>query len=333
MLTYKVNKIVKDNHFNGTILISHKNKVIINEAYGYSDLVKKTMMKREHIFRIASITKQFISVSILLLCEKQFLKLDDFIDAHIPNYPNGHEIRIHHLLINSSGIPIYDLKEAECIVLNETDKLEQIIELFKYKKLEFKPGTKYKYSNSNYILLHHIIEKVSGTKLELFLKDNIFKFLEINNTDFDYNFTYDKQIVKFYDVSHERTVLAEPIDLSLIAGAGGLLSTVSDLHKWNQILKTSSVLSPSSIDLLTSCQIKIDENKSYSYGLIITSLHVKNKSLKKIYHTGFGPGVNAINSYFQDYDIEIIILSNINNPSAFAKVSDLIESISLETLL
>ena len=62
-------------------------------------------------------------------------------------------------------------------------------------------------------------------------------------------------------------------------------------------------------------------------------MYVKDKSVKKIYHTGFGPGVNAINSYFPDYDIEIIILSNVNNPTIFAKVSDLIESISLKALL
>ena len=136
-------------------------------------------------FHLASVSKPFTAVAILLLEEKGLLSVQDPLTKFIPDYPRGDEITIHNLLVHTSGIKnvnVFGNYDRESKFPQTPEKL---VKLFKDKPLDFNPGEKYSYSNSNYNLLAFIIEKVSGKSYGEFLKENIFNHLNMKDTGHD----------------------------------------------------------------------------------------------------------------------------------------------------
>jgi len=170
-----VGTYLKIGNFSGSILIAKEGRILLSKGYGMANLEHDVPNAPQTIFRLGSVTKQFTSMAIMQLREKGRLDVDDPIAKYLPTYPNGEEITIHHLLTHTSGIPDFgefpDLQKTIMI----PSPVEKTIQRFKDKPLEFTPGEKFKYSNSGYILLGYIIEKVCGTSYEEFLKENVFQ--------------------------------------------------------------------------------------------------------------------------------------------------------------
>lgn len=150
------------------VLIAIKGKIVFEKGYGLASLKPKRKLKSDMVFQIGSMSKQFVSAAILQLIEKGKMKLFDSIQQYVPYYPSKkHKITIHHLLAQTSGIPNYfDVDENEYYLLAKEHTPEQLINYYKEEPLQFKPGTKWKYSNSNYPLLGAALEKVTGMSLK-----------------------------------------------------------------------------------------------------------------------------------------------------------------------
>jgi CubicO group peptidase (beta-lactamase class C family) len=176
---------VQGKNFTGAVLIAKGNRTLVSKAYGegnYSLHVPNTPDTR---FHIASISKPFTAAAILLLEERGLLSTSDKLSKYLPDFPRGNEITLLNLLTHTSGIPnVNDLPEYE-----EAQRFPQspssLIAIFKDKPLDFPPGTKYKYSNSNYNVLAFIIEQVGKKPYGEFLRDNIFVPLGLKNTGHD----------------------------------------------------------------------------------------------------------------------------------------------------
>ncbi len=172
--------------FNGSVLVAWNGRVILSKGYGMADNTFNIPNTPQTKFFIGSITKQFTAACIMILIERNLLKLDDPIIMYLPDYPrpNGDKITIRHLLTHTSGIP--DYTNFPEVILKRTQPLstEYLIDLFKNWPLEFEPGSKFSYSNSGYLLLGEIIEKISGQSYEAFLEHEILKPLGMNDSGY-----------------------------------------------------------------------------------------------------------------------------------------------------
>jgi len=297
---------LKMGNFSGSVLIAKDGEILLNKGYGMANYEHDVPNTPKTKFRLGSVTKQFTSMAIMQLQEKGLLNVNAPIKKYIIDYPNGEKITIHHLLTHTSGIPnftsIPDYRETMMLL----SPVEKTIERFKDKPLEFTPGEKYKYSNSGYILLGCIIEKVSKKSYEEYTKENIFQPLNMANTGYDHHSPILKHRASGYSLSGDGLINAPYIDMSIPHGAGALYSTVEDLYIWDRALYTEKLVSKSSLD-----NIFTPFKENYGYGWQITeSFNHK--------HISHGGGINGFSTYISRYvddDVCIIVLSNFERSS------------------
>ena len=242
-IEHNIDQFCMNNNFSGSILIADNGKILLKKSYGMADYEKKIPNTPQTIFRLASVSKQFTATCIMMLEERGLLSVNDPVNKYIPDYPNGDIITLHHLLTHTSGIPEYFTD------LNNLDHYftpGDIIRIFKDRPLEFAPGARFKYSNSNYILLGYIIEEVSHMKYEDFVKRNIFEPLGMNDSGYDHNEEMPNKAVGYESINNPNHnpeyKKAVYIDMSYPYAAGALRSTVEDLYKWDQALYTEKIL-------------------------------------------------------------------------------------------
>ena len=306
----------------GNVIITHGAEPAFSRSYGLANREHTVANAPETKFRIGSITKQFTAVAILQLQEQGLVDVQAPIATYLPDYPNGDRITLHHLLTHTSGIPEYLSGEnfpdiAEWMRLPSTP--EQLVERFQDLPLDFTPGEAFKYSNSGYVLLTHILEVVSGQPYADYVQTNIFSPLAMNNTGYEIPNAVITNLAQGYIfIGPDLYLQTEPIDMSLPQGAGGLYSTLEDLATWNQWLygtaAAQSILSKDSITLLTTPAAQMDTPEDfpdtfYSYGLVNDSYLGR----QRIHHNG---GINGFLSSLIQYpeeDLTIAVLLNLDN--------------------
>jgi len=162
----------------GVFLVSQKGKPIYEKAFGLANLELNVPLNPSNVFEIGSMTKQFTSVSILVLEQQGKLKVTDFISKYISDYPNGNNITIHHLLTHTSGIKDFKKIKGLSEISQKEMTSQMMVDFFKNEPVDFKPGEKFEYNNSGYIILGYTIEKVSGETYEDFIRKNIFEKID-----------------------------------------------------------------------------------------------------------------------------------------------------------
>lgn len=302
--------------FNGTVLIAKDGKILLNKGYGYADFKNKIRNTSDTEFSIGSITKSITATAIMQLVEKGKLKLTDTLNKYIPDYPRGKEITIKDLLTHSSGIPDYlndDIMTDKDLLHTGFKRSNPIglIRLFENKSLKFKPGSNYSYSNSGYILLGYIIEKVSGKSYDEYIEENVFNKAGMS-TAYYAPLEKIKKMAKPTDVNIYKEQVLKPlpfINYTLGFSAGGLCCTANDLYKFDMDLQSenSKLLSKKSIDELFKGHIKIGSNTKYCYGWFVTSNGI-------LCHSGHTYGYYSSNTIIPKDKIVIILLENIDPP-------------------
>lgn len=283
--------------FNGSVLVAEKGKVIYKKGFGFADMEWNISNQPDTKHRLGSITKQFTSMLIMQLVEQGKLKLHVPISTYLPDYPkkNGDVITIHHLLTHSSGIP--NMTSFPGFIKNISPNFyspAQLVNMSADSTLEFKPGERFAYSNSGYLLLGYIIEKVTGKSYEQVLQENIFTPLKMNNTGYDHHETLLKNRARGYEKNGRHYVNANFIDMSVPYAAGALYSTVEDLYLWDQALYGSQLLRKENMDLLFAKHIP-SGGGHYGYGWGIGAIPLGNTS-ERIETIGHGGGINGFNT-------------------------------------
>ena len=244
---------LKSIDFNGAVLISKNGKTVYKQAFGYADTDRRKKLNTRSPFNLASVSKQFTATGIMILVEKKKLKLEDPLKKHLPQFAYAPKIRIHHLLHHSSGLPdIYSLLNASWdrsrIAGNKA-----LLQIFAKKKppLNFTPGSRMAYSNTGYIVLASLIEKISGQSFHQFMKQNIFKPLRMNDS-FAFYRTMDvfphSERVWGMTRSGDRFRLHDMIYCDGMRGDGNIYSSVEDLFKWDRALYDHMILKKASIE-------------------------------------------------------------------------------------
>src|SRR5215469_16739899 len=258
--------------FRGTVLVGINGKIVFDKAYGLANEEWNARNTTTTKFRIASLTKQFTAACILLLQERGQLKIQDPVSRYLPALPEAWQsVTIHQLLTHTSGVPnITDNFQLERVSRMGATP-QELITLVADKPLDFKPGSKWNYSNTGYQLLGMIIEKTSGQSYADFLKKNIFGPLGMTNSGYDQAIPILKERASGYQIKDGVLANADFIDMRGPYAAGGIYSTVEDLYRWNQALaQEGKLLSASSLkQMFTEYPEAVYQGQHYGYGVVI----------------------------------------------------------------
>ncbi len=226
----------EDYLFSGSVLIAEKGLIILNKGYGIADYERDIKNTPHTQFSIGSVTKLFTCAAIRMEADRGGLSLDDTLVKYIPDYPRGDEITISQLLNHRSGI--VDLfNDLSYKFRDDPFTIEELIDRFKYERLEFDPGTQHDYSNSGYILLAYIIEQSSGFSYYEYIEKKLFTPLEMTNSVGNWDEGFSNKALGYYSPGGSSSPSKYPDKHhSQLIGTGNLFSTVEDLYLWYQAL-------------------------------------------------------------------------------------------------
>ena len=283
-------------------------KLAYTHAYGLAHIDPDVTAKPEMRYSIGSVSKQFTAAAVLILEEQGKLKLDDPVGKYVPGLTRGDEITIRQILSHTSGYQDYWPEDYLMTPMMQPETAQQIIDTWAKKPLDFDPGTKWQYSNTNFIIAGLIVEKVSGQKLMDFLGEHIFRPLKMTSV-------WDSNEVKLTSpdaTPYVRNALA-PLRLAPKEGrgwmfaAGELAMTAHDLALWDESLIAKSVLKPESYkEMFTEVKLKNGDGTEYGLGVEVT----KRDGHRSIEHSGEVTGFVSDNIVLVDDGVAVAVLTN-----------------------
>jgi CubicO group peptidase (beta-lactamase class C family) len=319
--------------FSGVILVAEKGDPVYHKAFGLANRELNQKNDTTTIFELASVSKQFTAMLIVLLQEEGKLNYDDPIEKFLPELPYKN-ITIRHLLTHTSGLPDYQKLMDEEWDKNKVAGNSDILEYLRkfHPAINFKPGEKYEYSNTGYVLLGSIVEKASGKDFVAFIHERIFDPIGMNNTDLRSKLQKDSirdfALGYIYVADKNRYVRADSfpssnytIWLGARKGPGRISSTTSDLLKWDQALYAEKLIRNSAkTEIFSSARLNDGTFSDYGFGWVLKTDSVLGKV---VYHTGDNPGYKTEIIRYIDKSKTVIVLCN----NAHEKFNDLIKMI------
>jgi len=338
-LSYQVDSLIQTvPDFSGVILIADKGEPLYLKAFGYRNFENKIPLDTADIFELASVSKQFTAMIIMMLEEQDKLGFDDSVSLYLPNLPYK-GITVRHLLTHTSGLPDYqevmDQHWDKTKVAGNEDNIEYLI---RYKPASlFPPGQQYVYSNTGYMLLATIAEKASGEEFEAMCRNRIFKPLHMLSTDFrtpaektkiknfalGYLFVDDK---KQYVSADSFPAFNYTIWLGHRKGPGRISSTAMDLLRWDRALYSEDLVKQATLAMAFSA-MKLNDGDSSQYGFGWILGRDKNHG-KIVYHTGDNPGYKTEIVRYIDAGKTIILLNNNAHKKKDEIISEIMKLVS-----
>lgn len=315
--------------FSGAVLVARNGRVLLSQGYGYADMEKRIPNTASTRFRAASITKQFTAMGILRLREAGKLSLNDSICRFIDRCPAAWKpVTLAHLIHHSSGIPDYEealeMQSEKYATFMARPTSSMIVDSARTKPLDFAPGSKFHYSNTGYMLLAKVIERVSKMSYPDYMRKTIFDRVGMENSGILPPGGQVRGIAKGYspgkEIALESLVAGLPlvdrglkvtpeIDMSGIHGDGGLYTTVGDLYRWIETLSDTTYLTPSLREEYLTPGLANGEappQTGYAFGWIIdTDLGMKVQG-----HTGALPGFISRMQEYPDSGLVVIVMAN-----------------------
>lgn len=290
--------------FAGTVLIAIGGEILFHQGFGLADHEARVAHGTQSKFRTGSLTKQFTAAAILQLKEQGRLALDDALAKHYPEAPeHWRDVRLFHLLTHTSGIPSYtslpSFFEREA---RQERTPEEIVALTRDAPLHFAPGSAFKYNNGGYVILGHVLERLTEMTYEAYLTQNILRPLGLDNTGYEKT----DEILPFgargYRLDNGRFAKAAFLAMSLPHAAGSVYSTASDLFAWLQALKAAKPIGAASVELMMR-----DHGHGYGMGFGVQSQFAR----KHLVHAGGINGFSVVMSHYPEDDLTILALANI----------------------
>ncbi len=327
-LEKKIDNIFTEFNNNSTpgvsVAIVQDKNTIYQKGFGLADLENNVSIEPKTNFRLASITKQFTALSIMLLEDEGKLSFEDPIKKYFPNFLDyASKISIKNILQHTSGILDYEnhMDDTLTVQLKDKDVLEILL---KQDSTYFEPGTEHRYSNSGYAVLAMLVEKLSGKTFAQFLEERIFNPLGMNNS-----VAYENGISEVpnrafgYAKTDSGFVFADQSLTSAVLGDGGIYSSTIDLIKWNESFENSELLTKDKLSkAFEKCVISNGDTVDYGFGWRLDPY----KDHYRPYHTGGTSGFSNIYMKLPEYNLIVFVLINIRDYDAKGyaeKVADL----------
>jgi CubicO group peptidase (beta-lactamase class C family) len=303
----------KKRAFNGTVLIAQHGQIIYKGAFGYADLRKKDSLTTNTAFQLASVSKQFTAMAVMILKERGLLSYDDQVQKFYPQFPyNGITVRM--LLTHRSGLPDYtyfseDFWPDRKKFLDNQEVIKMMA--IHQPKPYYLPDKRYDYSNTGYSVLAAIVEKASGMKFENFMQKEVFKPLGMTHT-WVYNGTNTAMTEKVaVGYTAGRRVVANSY-LNGATGDKGVYSTVEDMFKWDRALYTGKLIKATTLEEAFQPANKEMKKENYGYGWRLKTLECGQPV---VYHGGWWHGYKSYFMRNRKDQSTVIVLTNIANHS------------------
>jgi CubicO group peptidase (beta-lactamase class C family) len=298
----RIDEIVRfraeNKEFSGSVLIARGDDIVFNKSYGLANIEWRIPNTPTTKFRVGSVTKQFTAAAILLLEEEGKLRLGDAVRVHWPEAPRTWDkVTIFHLLTHTSGMASPD----ETWRFSE-GPAEETVAHFRDKPLEFEPGSEFRYSNSAFILLAYLIERISGQSYSDFLQQRILTPLGMKDSGVESNGPIVPNRASGYADGDNGLVNAAYLSMPSSIGSGALYSTTEDLLRWTRGLFGGKLLKPGSLERMTT-----PFKEDYALGLEISN----KKGIKVILHGGSIQGFNSLLAYYPDEKMTLVVLANL----------------------
>ena len=293
---------VATGNFTGAVLIVRKGTSVFRAAYGKASYQLDVPNTPDTRFHIASVSKPFTAAALLQLQEQGKLSLADPVSRFLPDFPNGNRVTLDHLLTHTSGIHnVNDLPDYNDFA-HTPHTLAELVAKFANLPLDFDPGSNYRYSNSNYNLLALILEKASGESYGNYLRKHIFEPAGLQATVHDGDAS---QIIPLAATGYEPMGVsgyenAPYLDWSNKTGNGSLVSTVDDLYRFSQAVRSGKILQDATVKKY------LVEGRGNRYGWFIRSRY----GHRAMSSNGRSPGFTSELDVFPDDNITLIVLSN-----------------------
>ena len=308
----------ENNKFMGSVAISKGDSLIFTRSVGYLDFEINKKINSRSKFRIGSISKTFTSVLILKAEEDGKLNLDDTIESYFPDIPNSNKITVDNLLSHRSGIFNFTDSSDYTDYMLEPKSRAELIDIISNFDSSFKPGRRSSYSNSNYVLLTIILEKIYSKDYSEILLDKIIKPLRLNSTYYGGVIDINDNEARSYMYAG-KWIKQDETDPSVPLGAGGIVSNPIDLVKFSYLLFNGKILKEESLKKMKKM------NGQFALGLFDIPFYNKNG----FGHTGGIDGFSSVFSAFTDDDIYYALNSNgtnfNNNDISIAVLSEVFE--------
>ncbi len=299
--------------FAGSVLVAHRGHILLSKGYGLANHEHQVPHTPQTKFRLASVSKQFTGAAIVHLQQQGLLRVSDPVSIYLPSYPRGSEFSVHQLLVQTAGIPEFTTTFDKRTPVT----LDQTLDLFSDRPLDFPPGERFSYSNSGYLILTKIIEQVSGQTYAAYLQEHFFAPLGMADSGYERHEDILLHRAAGYTTDGERVVNAPFVDMSFAGGAGALYSTVEDLYRWDRALYSDEILSAPSRSALFAPAVLVEgyvESLAYhghapvyyGYGWIIDE-HLGHR---RIWHGGGIDGFVTTLVRYPDDDLVVIVLCN-----------------------
>jgi len=303
-------RIHKRHDFHGAVLVAKNKKIVYQNQIGTADFKKKTLLNKESVFQLASVSKQFTAAAIMLLQQRNQLKLTDTVNTYFPNFPYK-AVTIKTLLNHTGGLPKYFWIAEHKWQQKKAPSNNEMMELLTTSNVQrfFKPGRNFDYSNTGYFVLASIVEKISGTSFSSFLKQNIFEPLQMKNSyvySFENDSIRDNQLDGYRLYRGWRHVKIPSTVNDAIVGDKNVYTTAEDLFKWTQGLHSGNLLTKKSLALMfTKGETIYGRKVPYGFGF-----RIDNKDKNSIYHYGKWNGFSTgLTTYLED-DLVVIVLEH-----------------------
>ncbi len=312
--------------FSGVVLLARHGNILLERAYGMANYELGVPIRIGTRFHIASVSKTFTAAAVLQLVERGKISVRDPIAKFVPDYPRGNEITVHHLLAHASGIPDVNGLPGYDTIARLPHTTASLVALFRDQPLDFVPGSRYSYSNSNYNLLAYIIEHVSGMGYGEFLEQNIFRPAGLTSTAHDSSpaSLVPDRASGYMPVGAIGLANAPYIDWTTKTGNGSLYSTAEDLFHWDRALHGGKVLKDQSVALMFTAQLG-----GVGYGWM-----VGQRLNRRVYRmSGRSPGFSSEIQHYPDEDLLVVVLSNNYAATATAVATDLAAMVLREPVI
>jgi CubicO group peptidase (beta-lactamase class C family) len=302
-----------------SIAIVREGQIVYVKAYGDARLEPKMPATSQMRYSIGSISKQFTAAAILILQEQGKLSLDDKVGKYVPDLTRGNEVTIRQLLSHTSGYSDYWPQDYVMPGMLKPTNAQQIMDAWAKKPLDFDPGTKWQYSNTNYVIAGVIVEKVARMPLLQFLQQRVFTPLGIKST-----FDTDSGPLTENDPRGYLRFALGPLRPAPKEGkgwmfaAGELAMTAEDLAKWDVSVINQTVMKPASYrEMQTDVLLKNGLDTHYGLGVDVNS----QGGHRAISHGGEVSGFTATNTVFPDDRAAVVVLTNQDAASASGAIA------------
>lgn len=306
------------------ILVIQEGRIVLKKGYGLANLESQKPIEPDTAFLLGSVTKQFTAMAVMMLAERGKLKYDDPLSKFFPEFPAyARKLTVSHLLHHTAGFPEYEDLFLESGKLDkdyprsaktprsrfEPTAKDALALLAQVKAPRFAPGEQFEYSNSGYVILARIVEKVSGQSFAQFLRQNIFQPLGMNRT-----LLYDETRPKVQNVATSYTVkdgVYHDIDytpLNAIYGEDNIFTTVEDMYQWDQALYTERLVKASTLQAaFTPGTLNNGNATEYGFGWRVKDF----LGLHTVSHGGAWIGFRAQIVRFPDQHFTVVVLGNL----------------------